>query len=47
MREYLVIYEPGEDGGWSAYAPDLPGLGIVGECALRLNSSFAKALLYI
>ena len=31
MREYLVIYEPGEDGGWSAYAPDLPGLGIVGK----------------
>ena len=31
MREYLVIFEPGEDGGWSAYVPDLPGLGVVGE----------------
>ena len=31
MREYLVIYEPGADGAWSAYVPDLPGLGVVGE----------------
>ncbi len=31
MREYLVIYEQAEDGGWGAYAPDLPGLGVVGD----------------
>ena len=31
MREYLVIYEQASDGGWGAYAPDLPGLGVVGE----------------
>jgi predicted RNase H-like HicB family nuclease len=31
MQEYTVIYEQGEDGGWGAYAPDLPGLGIVGD----------------
>ncbi len=24
MREYLVIYEQGEDGTWGAYCPDLP-----------------------
>lgn len=24
MREYLVIYEQGEDGAWGAYCPDLP-----------------------
>ena len=29
MREYTVIYERGADGGWGAYAPDLPGLGVV------------------
>ena len=23
--EYVVIYETGESGGYSAYAPDLPG----------------------
>ncbi len=31
MREYLVIFEQASDGGWGAYVPDLPGLGIVGE----------------
>ena len=31
MREYLVIFERGKDGGWGAYAPDLPGLGVVGD----------------
>jgi len=24
LREYLVIYEQGEDGTWGAYCPDLP-----------------------
>ena len=31
MRDYLVIFEQAEDGGWGAYAPDLPGLGVIGE----------------
>jgi len=31
MVEYTVIYERAQDGGWGAYAPDLPGLGVVGE----------------
>ncbi|HEY5213966.1 MAG TPA: type II toxin-antitoxin system HicB family antitoxin [Acidobacteriaceae bacterium] len=31
MRDYLVIFERGNDGGWGAYAPDLPGLGVVGD----------------
>ena len=31
MREYTVIYERATDGGWGAYVPDLPGLGVVGE----------------
>jgi predicted RNase H-like HicB family nuclease len=31
MLEYTVIYERAEDGGWGAYAPDLPGLGVVGD----------------
>jgi predicted RNase H-like HicB family nuclease len=29
--EYTVIYERGKDGGWGAYAPDLPGLGVAAE----------------
>jgi predicted RNase H-like HicB family nuclease len=31
MREYLVIFEQGKDGGWGAYALDLPGLGVAAE----------------
>jgi predicted RNase H-like HicB family nuclease len=26
MKEYLVIYEQGEDGTWGAYSPDLWGV---------------------
>jgi predicted RNase H-like HicB family nuclease len=31
MREYTVIIEQGKDGGWGAYAPDLPGLGVAAD----------------
>lgn len=31
MRDYLVIFERAADGGWGAYAPDLPGLGVVAD----------------
>jgi predicted RNase H-like HicB family nuclease len=30
-HDYLVIYEQGNDGSWGGYAPDLPGLGVVGD----------------
>jgi predicted RNase H-like HicB family nuclease len=30
MREYAVIIEKGRNC-WSAYAPDLPGLGVTGS----------------
>ncbi len=30
-HDYLVIFERGKDGGWGAYAPDLPGLGVAVE----------------
>jgi predicted RNase H-like HicB family nuclease len=29
MKEYAVVFEKTETG-WSAYAPDLPGLGVAG-----------------
>ncbi len=28
--QYYVVYERAEDGGWGAYVPDLPGVGVVG-----------------
>ena len=30
-REYAVIYERIPGGGWSAYVPDLPGIGVGAE----------------
>ncbi len=30
MREYAVVYEK-TSTGWSAYAPNVPGLGVAGE----------------
>ncbi|CAN5591035.1 type II toxin-antitoxin system HicB family antitoxin [soil metagenome] len=33
MTRYAVVYEAPEhlEGNWGAYAPDLPGLGVVGD----------------
>ena len=30
MKEYAVVFEK-TDTGWSAYVPDLPGLGVAGS----------------
>ena len=30
MKEYAVVFEK-TSTGWSAYAPDLPGLGVAGS----------------
>jgi len=30
MKRFAVIYEPSQ-GGWGAYVPDLPGLGVVAD----------------
>ena len=30
MKEYTAIFEK-TSTGWSAYAPDLPGLGVAGS----------------
>ena len=32
LKEYLVVLEKGETN-WGAYAPDLPGLGVVADTA--------------
>ncbi len=28
---YAIVLEQADDGGWGAYAPDVPGLGVVGD----------------
>lgn len=31
MKKYAIIVEKAEDGGFGAYAPDIPGVGGVGD----------------
>ena len=44
MREYLVIYELGKDGGWGAYAPDLPGLGVAAETREEVSTLIREGI---
>jgi predicted RNase H-like HicB family nuclease len=44
MNEYLVIFERAEDGGWGAYAPDLPGLRVVGETREEAEEFIRKGI---
>jgi predicted RNase H-like HicB family nuclease len=44
MREYLVIFERAADGGWGAYAPDLPGLGVVGDTREEANQLIREGI---
>jgi predicted RNase H-like HicB family nuclease len=43
MREYLVIYERAEDGGWGAHSPDVVGVFALGEPS-RGRGEMAEAL---
>jgi predicted RNase H-like HicB family nuclease len=40
---YLIIIEPTPDGGWGAWAPDLPGVVALGddreECEAEMRSA--------
>ena len=42
MKEYAVIFEKTETG-WSAYAPDLPGLGVAGSTFEKTEQLIRKA----
>ena len=42
--EYLVIFEPGADGGWSAYVPDLPGCVAVGHSLREVKRLIREAI---
>ena len=46
MKEYAVIFEK-TSTGWSAYAPDLPGLGVAGPPTRRPKSLSATASRFI
>ena len=42
-REYLVVYEKGESN-WSAFSPDLPGCGSLGDALEDTRANMREAL---
>jgi predicted RNase H-like HicB family nuclease len=42
-REYLVFYEKGENN-WSAFSPDLPGCGSLGETLEETRANMRDAV---
>ena len=46
MRQYTVIYERADDGGWGAYVPDLPGLGVIGDTREEAQQLITEGIAY-
>ena len=44
MKEYLVIYEQAEDGGWGAHSPDVEGVYALGRTRQEVEARMAEAL---
>lgn len=44
MTDYLVLYEPTEDGGWGAYSPDLPGCIAAGKTRDEVERLMREAI---
>lgn len=44
MSKYVVIYEIGEDGGWGASSPDLPGCVAVGKTRREVERLISEAI---
>lgn len=44
MKEYLVIYEEAEDGGWGAHSPDVDGVFALGTSRAEVETRMAEAL---
>ena len=42
-REYLVVYEKGEKN-WSAFSPDVPGCGSLGDTVEDTRANMREAL---
>ncbi len=39
-----VIFERSVDGGWAAYAPGLPGIGVVGRSVEQVRDRVTRAI---
>jgi predicted RNase H-like HicB family nuclease len=44
MKQYLVIYERAEDGGWGAHSPDVEGVFALGTDRKEVETRMAEAL---
>ncbi|MDQ3629779.1 MAG: type II toxin-antitoxin system HicB family antitoxin [Actinomycetota bacterium] len=44
MKEWLVIYEQAEDGGWGAHSPDVDGVFALGSTRAEVESRMREAL---
>ena len=44
MKDYLVIYEQGEDGAWGAHSPDVEGVFALGRTRAEAETRMAEAL---
>ncbi len=44
MKDYLVIYERADDGGWGAHSPDVEGVFALGSTRAEVESRMAEAL---
>ena len=42
--KYYVVYEQAKDGGWGAYPPNLPGVGVVAATRDEARDSVRKAI---
>jgi predicted RNase H-like HicB family nuclease len=44
MNEYVVICERADDGGWSGYLPDVPGVVVAGGSPEEVEQLMEEAL---
>ena len=44
MSEYAVVFERADDGGWSAYAPDVPGVVAAADTREAVEARMREAL---
>jgi predicted RNase H-like HicB family nuclease len=44
MKQYLVIYEQAEDGGWGAHSPDVEGVFALGTTRAEVEERMSEAL---
>lgn len=44
MKDYLIIYEQGDDGAWGAHSPDVEGVFALGRTRTEVESRMAEAL---